>query len=146
VQHGAVALFGYRVDAIKVPSSALKAELGRWAAAFEAEHGRPPARREKASGREAVRQLLRQKTPPRTKVHEVSLDPKTGAVRIWAGSRGAVDEVAAAIEQAFGVKLAGHGPSALAARAKLDLERLGPTAELVGADAALAPEATDDAA
>jgi recombination associated protein RdgC len=135
VHHGGVALFGFRIDAIRIPSSALKAELARWSAAFEAEHGRPPARRERASGRDAVRQALRQRTPPRTTVHEVSLDPATGAVRIWAGSRSAVEEVAAAVEGAFAVKLRGHAALALAARTGVDVERLRPTAELVGGDA-----------
>jgi recombination associated protein RdgC len=135
VYRGALALFGFRIDAIKVPSALLKAELGRWASAFEAEHGRAPARREKASGKQAVRGLLRERTPPRTKVHDVSLDPERGEVRIWAGSRGAVDEVAAAVEQAFGVKLRGHGAAALAARRGVDVEALGPTAELVGGEA-----------
>src|SRR5689334_20786655 len=46
------ALFAWRVDTIRVKAGAIRAELERWAAAFAAEHGRPPARGEKAHAKD----------------------------------------------------------------------------------------------
>jgi recombination associated protein RdgC len=143
VFHGEHALLAWRADAVRVAPSAVKAELGRWLAAFEAEHRRPPARREKAEARGAIRDALRQRSAPSTKVIDVSLAPKTREVLVWAASRKAVEEVAAALQEALGIELEGHVPAAIAAWDGIDPDRLGPTAELVGTDAA---EATDEAA
>ncbi len=130
--HGQYALFGYRIDAIKVPAAELKAELARWLGSFEQEHGRKATRGEKAHGKDALRAMLRQRTPPVSKVHDVSLDWKTGAVQIWAASRGVVDEIAEALQAAFGASLSPRNLAGLAAQAELDGRALGPTAALVG--------------
>ena len=145
VFHGDHALFAWRVDAVRIPPAQVKAELGRWLAAFESEHGRPPAKREKAEARGAIRQTLRSRTPPATKVLDVSLQLKTREVLVWAASRKAVEEVAAALQEALGIELEGHVPAAIAAWAGIDPDGLGPTAELVGLDVK-ASEVRDDAA
>jgi recombination associated protein RdgC len=126
------ALFAWRIDQLKVPAKAVKAEVDRWAAAFAAEQGRPPGRREKAARKEEVRQLLRQRTEPSSKVLDVSWNVDTGEVAVWATSRKVVDEISAAMEEVFGVVLHPVSVGATAARAKLPEAGLGPTAALVG--------------
>jgi recombination associated protein RdgC len=145
VFHGEHALFAWRVDAVRVPPAAVKAELARWIAAFEGEHARPPDRREKAAARAAVRQALRERTAPVTRVYDVSLDLRAREVLVWAASRKTVDEIAAAIEQAFGVGLDGHAPAAIAAWSGSDPDALAPTVALVGVEGVQAGGA-DDAA
>jgi recombination associated protein RdgC len=132
--YGEYALIGYRIDRIKVPASALKAELAKWASAFEKEHDRPPSRAEKASNRDSLRQLLRNRAVPSTKVHDVSWNLKTQQLQIWAASRKAVEEVQSAVESAFGVKLTAMVPAAVAARSGIDEATLTPTPELVGGE------------
>jgi recombination associated protein RdgC len=132
VLQGEHALFAWRVDAIQVRAAAVKAEVERWAAAEAAEKGRPPGKREKAERREIVRQMLRQKAEPATKVHDVSWNLESGEVAIWAASRKVVEEAAAAIESAFEVRLQPVTPGAVAARRKVPEKALLPTAELVG--------------
>jgi recombination associated protein RdgC len=144
-QGGDHAVFAWRSDTVRVPAAAVKAELGRWRAAFEAERRRPPGRTEKAAARGEIRQALSQRTAPVTKVHDVTLQLKTHEVLVWAASRKAVEEIAAALAEALGVELEGHAPAALAAGRGIDPDGLGPTAELVGLDLSAA-EATDDAA
>jgi recombination associated protein RdgC len=129
---GEYALFAYRIDAVRVPAAAVRQELDRWAAAFEAEQGRPPAKRERAARREAVRQALRQRTPPISRVHDVSWNLKRGEVAIWAASRKAVDEVAAALEEALGVELHPLSPSAIAKLGGVPDDALAPTPALIG--------------
>jgi recombination associated protein RdgC len=132
VIHGEYALFGYRIDAVRVPSAAVKAELGRWEAAFQKEHGRTPSRGEKAHQRDAVKHLLRKKTPPGSRVHDVALDLKTGNLQVWAASRKVVEEIAVAVETSFALKVRPVTPASLAERAGIAEDALGPTAELVG--------------
>jgi len=149
VFQGEHALFAWRADAVRVPPALVKAELARWLAAFDAEHGRPPAKREKSEARAAIRQQLRNRTPPSTKVHDVSFDPKTREVLVWAASRKAIEEVAGALQEALGIELEGHVPATLAAWGGIDPDGFGPTAELVGLEvsaSAAAKEATDVAA
>jgi recombination associated protein RdgC len=146
VFHGEHALFSWRADAVRVPASAVKAELARWTTAFDAEHHRPPGRREKAEARGAIRQALRQRTTPSSRIHDVSLDPKKREVLVWAASRTAVEEVAAALREALGIELEGHAAAAVAAWRGIDPDGLAPTAELVGVDVRAGEEATDDAA
>lgn len=131
---GEYALFGWRVDTIKVPAATVKAQLERWAAEVAAEKGRPATKRERAERREAIRQTLRQRAEPVTRVHDVSWNLKAGGVQIWAASRKAVDEVAAAIAEACGVTLRPLTPGAMAARDGVAEGALAPTAALVGLD------------
>jgi recombination associated protein RdgC len=142
------ALFAFRVDRIQVKGAAVRAELERWTAAFRAEHDRAPARGEKATAKDEIRHRLRGRTPPSTRVFDVSWGlvpaPRSpreaglgrgldaGELLVWAASRKAVDEIAAAIEQAFEVRLAPCSVGAQAARAGIGEPALAPTAALVG--------------
>ncbi|HVG61210.1 MAG TPA: recombination-associated protein RdgC [Hyalangium sp.] len=130
--HGEYALFGYRIDQIKVPGPVLRAEVDKWAAAFQKEKGRPPSRGEKAENRSSVRQMLRNRAVPLTKVHDVSWNLKSQQLQIWAASRKAVEEVLSAVETGFKVKLLPLIPAAAAARMGIEDSALGPTAELIG--------------
>ncbi len=132
VLQGERALFGFRVDAIRVPAAAVRAELDRWTAAFVEEHGRPPARGEKAQQKDLVRHALRLRTTPSSRVHDVSWNLKTGELLIWASSRKLVEEISAAVEAALEVKLQPRSTSALAVAAKIPEAALAPIAELVG--------------
>jgi DNA recombination-dependent growth factor C len=136
VFYGEYALLGYRVDQIRVPSSAVKSELDRWAAAFEKEQGRPAGKSEKAAHRATIRQQLRTRAVPRTKVHDLSWNLKTNQLQIWAASRKLVEEIQGVVEAAFDVKLVPLVPSALALKAGIEEGALAPTAELVGGTAA----------
>jgi recombination associated protein RdgC len=129
---GEHALFAWRIDQLKVSAKALKAEVDRWAAAFAAEHRRPPARREKSARKEEVRQLLRQRAVPSSRVVDVSWNLDTGEVAVWVTSRKIVDEISVAMEEVFGAALQPVSVGATAARAKLPETALGPTAALVG--------------
>jgi recombination associated protein RdgC len=126
------ALFAWRIDTIKVKAAAVRAELERWAAAFTEEHRRPPARGEKATARDEIRHRLRQKQPPTTRTFDVSWSLDTGELQIWAASRKVVEEVAAAIESSFEVKLAPQSAGAQAVRAGIGEGALAPTAALLG--------------
>ncbi|HVG61525.1 MAG TPA: recombination-associated protein RdgC [Hyalangium sp.] len=130
--YGEYALFGYRIDQIKVPGPVLRAEVDKWAAAFQKEKGRPPSRGEKAENRSSVRQMLRNRAVPLTKVHDVSWNLKSQQLQIWAASRKAVDEVLSALETGFKVKLIPLNPASAAARMGIEDSALGPTAELIG--------------
>ncbi len=126
------ALFAFRVDRIQVKGTAVRAELERWVAAFPAEHRRAPTRGEKAGARDEIRHRLRSRTPPTTRVFDVSWALDGGELLVWAASRKAVDEIAAAIEAAFEVKLAPCSVGAQAIRAEIAEDALAPTAALVG--------------
>ncbi len=126
------ALFAYRVDTIRVKASAVRPELDRWAAAFANEHRRPPTRGEKATAKDEIRHRLRKRQPPTTRIFDVSFALEAGELQIWAASRKAVEEVAAAIEAAFEVKLAPLSAGAQAVRADVAESALTPTAELLG--------------
>jgi recombination associated protein RdgC len=130
--YGEYALFGYRIDQIKVPGPVLRAEVDKWAAAFQKEKGRPPSRGEKAENRTSVRQMLRNRAVPLTKVHDVSWNLKSQQLQIWAASRKAVEEVLGAVETGFKVKLIPLNPASAAARMGIEDSALGPTAELIG--------------
>ncbi len=132
ILYGDYALFGFRIDTVKVPAAQLKAELDKWATAFEKQNGRQPTRGEKAENRASLRHMLRQRSVPSTKVHDVSWNLQTQQVQIWAASRKAVDEILLALETAFEVKLQPLVPASLAARAGIKDEELVPTPELIG--------------
>jgi recombination associated protein RdgC len=134
VLYGEYALFGFRVDTVKVPAPVLKAELTRWATAFEKQNGRAPTRSEKSENRASIRHMLRQRAVPNTKVHDVSWNLKTNQVQIWAASRKVVDEVLLAMEQAFEVKLQPLVPASLAVQAGIKDDDLVPTPELIGVE------------
>jgi recombination associated protein RdgC len=132
VLEGGRALFAFRVDRIQVKGAAVRAEVERWVAGFRDEHGRPPTRGEKAGARDEIRHRLRGRTPPTTRVFDVSWSLGSGEVLIWAASRKAVEEVALALEEAFEVTLAPCSVGAQALRAEIAEASLAPTAALVG--------------
>lgn len=132
VLHGEYALFGFRVDTVKIPAAVLKAELDKWATAFEKQNGRAPTRGEKAENRASIRHMLRQRAVPTTKVHDVSWNLKTSQVQLWAASRKTVEELLVALETAFEVKLQALVPATLAASAGIKDDALLPTPELIG--------------
>jgi recombination associated protein RdgC len=132
VLEGGRALFAFRIDTIRVKAAAVRAELERWAAAFADEHRRAPTRGEKAGAKDEIRHRLRQKQEPTTRVFDVSWSLDTGEAQVWAASRKVVDEVAAAMEAAFEVKLAPMSVGAQAVRAGIAEGALAPTAALLG--------------
>jgi len=132
VLYGEYALFGYRVDTVKVPPALLKAELAKWQKEFEKREGRQPTRGEKSENRASLKHMLRQRAVPMTKVHDVSWNLKTNQVQLWAASRKTVDELLLAIEECFQVKLQPLVPASLAAQAGISDENLVPTPELIG--------------
>ena len=136
VFRGEHAVFGYRVDTLKVPGPQLKAELQKWTTNFEKENARPPARGEKSKGKAEIKDMLRKRVEPSTKVHEVSWNIQTQQLCIWAASRKPVEEVQLAIETALGVKLEARVPAALANEAGVPESALAPTPELVGVESA----------
>lgn len=132
VSLGEWALFAWRIDSVAVRSSAVKAELARWEGAFTAKGGRPPARAERAAARETIRRELRLRTPLVTRTFDLAWNLQTRELLVWVASRKVVDEISAAVESAFGAKLTPRSAAALARARGADLDRLGPTAELVG--------------
>jgi recombination associated protein RdgC len=126
------ALFAWRIDTIQVKAAAVRAELERWAAAFPDQHRRPPTRGEKATAKDEIRHRLRKRQAPTTRVFDVSWSLDAGELQIWAASRKVVEEVAAAVESAFEVKLAPRSAGAQAVRAGIAEGALAPTAELLG--------------
>lgn len=130
--YGEHALLAWRIDTLKVRASALKAELAQWAAAFEEEHGRAPAKGEKAERRAALRQSMRMQAEPVTKVYDVSWNLKAQQLQIWVSSRKVVDEIALTMESCFRIKLHAQVPSVVARRQGVADAALGPTAELLG--------------
>jgi recombination associated protein RdgC len=132
VLQGDLALFAWRVDTLKVPGAEVKAALARWTSAFVAEQGRPPARREKAVAADGFKQALRRKVAPSSRVHDVAWDLRTGELQVWAGSRKAVEEIAAAVAGAFEVKPLPLTPGARADETGLAEGKLRPTPALFG--------------
>lgn len=130
--HGEHALLAWRIDTLKVPAAELKAELARWVTAFQDEHGRAPARKEKADRRAALRQAMRAQATPVTKVYDVSWHLAAQQMQIWAASRKVVDEVALAMESSFRIRLHAQVPSVVATRRGVTDAALAPTPELLG--------------
>lgn len=125
---GSHALFAWRVDRLRVPGAQVRAELTRWAQAFEAKHGRAPGRREKGEQKDVVRRALRAKLEPTTKTFDVDLDSRTKELFVWATSRTVIEEIHAALEARLELRLIGLVPGALIPPGQLDA--LVPTAAL----------------
>lgn len=130
--HGEYALMAWRIDTLKVPAAALKAELARWVAAFDQEQGRPPTKKEKSERRAALRHAMRMKAEPVTKVYDVSWNLQAQQMQIWALSRKVVDEVVLTMESCFRVRLHAQVPSVVAQRRGVADAVLAPTPELLG--------------
>nr|BDT34134.1 recombination-associated protein RdgC [Myxococcus sp. MH1] len=134
VFYGEYALFSFRIDSLKVPAAAMKAELAKWTTQFEAENDRPASRAEKTQAKAQIKQMLRTRTTPRTNVLDVSWNQNTQQLQIWAASRKVVEEILIALENALGLKLVALTPAAIAQASGIDEGALGPTAELIGMD------------
>ncbi len=132
VLQGDLALFAWRIDTIRVPGAEVKAAVARWAAAFAAEQGRPPARREKAAAKEGFKQSLRGKAAPSSRVHDVAWNLATGELQVWTSARKVVEEVTEAVAAAFGAKVVPLTAGARAAETGLAEGRLRPTPALAG--------------
>jgi recombination associated protein RdgC len=130
--YGEYALLAWRIETLKIRAAVLKAELAQWAAAFEKEQGRAPARAEKAERKGALRQAMRTKADPVTKVYDVSWNLKTQELQVWAASRKVVDEVVLAMESCFRLRLHAQVPSVAARRLGVADGVLMPTPELLG--------------
>ncbi len=127
---GMSALFGWRVDKLRVPGLAVRAELLKWGQAFEQKNGRAPGRREKAEQKDVVRRVLRGKQEPVTKTFDLSLDLTAKELFVWATSRTVVEEVQAVLESKLNVKLIARVPAAFMPASTLDA--LTPTPALFG--------------
>lgn len=114
VWYGEHALFCWRIDEIRIPASVVKSELETWAKTFEKENARKPGRNEKNEARTMIRQSWRSRAPIIVRTFDVSWNVEARLLQIWAGSRKAVDEVQAAVEQAFAVRLVQLVPSVVA--------------------------------
>jgi recombination associated protein RdgC len=130
VHEGEHALFAYRVDEVRIPAAAVKAELEKWAKNFQKENDRNPGKREKADQKAQIRQALRGRFPVSTKVRDVSWHVEAGDLGIWASTRKAVDEVQEAIEKVFKLKLVPVVPVTVAHRLGVKDKALVPTPEL----------------
>jgi recombination associated protein RdgC len=127
---GTNALFAWRVDKLRVPGMAVRAEMLKWSQAFEQKNARAPGRREKAEQKEVVRRVLRAKQEPVTKTFDISLDLASKELFVWATSRTVVEEVQAVLESKLNVKLIARVPAAFMPAATLDA--LTPTPALFG--------------
>jgi recombination associated protein RdgC len=129
------ALFSLRVDEVRIPNAVIKDQLERWKKEFERENQRPPGKKEKSDAKQEIRQRLRTRFPLSTRTLDVSWNIDSGQLQIWAGSRKAVDEVEAAIEQAFSVKLVPLVPVVVAGDLGIPEKALAPTPDLSLPDA-----------
>lgn len=125
---GLYALFGWRIEKIRLPASTIRASLAEWSTAFEAKNGRAPGRREKTEQKDLLRKALRAKTQPTTSVSDVSYELPVGEVLVWASSVGVVDEVQAALEKGLEVRLIPRVPASFLSPAAL--EAMAPTPAL----------------
>lgn len=126
--HGQHALFGWRVDKLKVPTNAVRAQMLQWSQAFEQKNGRSPGRRERTEQKDVLKKTLRARQTPVSKVFEVSIDTNSGDAFVWATSRNVVDEVQSALESNLEVKLVPRVPAAMMNPSLID--ELKPTPEL----------------
>lgn len=143
--YGHRALFAWRIDTLKVSSSQLKEELDRWLQTFEAENARKPSRAEKAERKAAIRQMLRSRAEPITRVHDIAWNLETERLQIWSASRKIIDEIAGTLESAFGVTMILAAPGAVATAEGLAEDALLPTPALSTAEETL-KEVLDGAA
>lgn len=123
------ALFCWRIDTLRIPSSQLKAEMERWGKQFEAENQRRPARSEKNEARANLKDMLRTRTVPSVKTHDIAWDLENGELQVWSASRKIVDEILGTIETAFEVTLKPHTPTAMTSND--EASKLQPTLSLV---------------
>lgn len=132
--HGELVLISYRIDRIRVPAAAIRAELDAWSKSFAEREARPPRRSERAEEKETIALKLKKRAFPTTKLTDVSYSLKSEHLQIWTTQRSVVDEVQTALEEALDLRLLPLGPGAYANSLDLDDEaeaNLAPTAELL---------------
>lgn len=125
--------FAYRIDRLRVPSSAVKEELKRFAKVFEAKNHRRPGRREQAEEKLLIVRRLRGRAFLSTKTVDVAWSLSADEISIWATGRKLVEEVQAALEETLHVSLRAKTP---AIRAGDEGASLAPTPALFGAEVA----------
>lgn len=125
--------FAYRVDKLRVPSSAVKEELKRFARAFEAKNHRRPGRKEQAEEKLLIVRRLRGRAFLSTKTVDVAWNLVADEISIWATGRKLVEEVQGALEETLHLQLRAKTP---AVRAAAEGEALGPTPALFGPEVA----------
>lgn len=135
VFRGMHALFGWRVEKLRIPGQALRTQLSEWAQGFEKKNGRSPGRREKTEQKDLIRRALRSKTEPTVKVFDVSLDFTAKELQVWATSRTVVDEIIEALTASLDARFIPLVPAAFTDADTLD--RLAPTTELFGDELAM---------
>lgn len=131
---GQHAVWGFRVERLKVPAAKVRAGLVEWAQRFEAESGRPPSRRERTEQKEVLRRALRAKVEPSVKVFDLSWELRGGDLLVWAAARTVVDEIVGILEDELELRLTPRGPASFATQAVLD--GLEPTISLFAEGAA----------
>jgi DNA recombination-dependent growth factor C len=124
------ALFAYRVDEVRIPAAAVRQALEAWSVQFEQEQGRKPGKREKNEAKQELRHTLKSRYPLSSKTFDVSWNLQSDRLSIWAGSRKAVDEVQAAVEQAFSARLVPEAPVPISAELEIAEAALVPTPAL----------------
>jgi len=130
LHEGEWALFSFRIDEVRIPSSVVKAELEKWVRRFQAENERLPGKREKTDAKAEIRHTLRARYPINTKTFDVSWNLDEARLQVWAASRKAIEEVTGALEQAFKVRLVPVVPVTVAARLGIPEKALAPTPAL----------------
>lgn len=133
ISYGDSLAFSYRIDKLRVPSSAVKEELRRFSKTFEAKHHRRPRRSEQADEKLLIVRRLRGRAFLSTKTVDVAWNLTQDEVSIWASSRKLIEEVQAALEETFHLALRAKTP---AIRAGEEGEALSPTPALFGAQVA----------
>jgi recombination associated protein RdgC len=127
---GPFAVFALRIDEVRIPAAAIRAELETWEQAFVKENERKPGKKEKADAKQEIRHTLKSRYPLSSKLHEVNWNLDTGHAQLWAGSRKAIDEVQDAVENAFSVKLVPIAPVTIAPEMGIADKALTPTPAL----------------
>jgi recombination associated protein RdgC len=127
---GPFAVFALRVDEVRIPAAAIRAELETWEQGFVKENERKPGKKEKNDAKQEIRHTLKSRYPLASKLYEVNWNLENGHAQLWAGSRKALDEVRDAVEQAFSIKLVPIAPVTVAAEMGIAEKALAPTPSL----------------
>ena len=122
------ALFAWKIEKLRISASELRNEVKQWGEKFELDEGRPAGRKEKTAAKDAIRQKLRSKAEPSSKVFDVSLNLNNRDVHIWGTTRSAVDEITEAMESTLKTRLIARVPAAFAKAEVID--GLSPSPEL----------------
>lgn len=132
--YGELVLITYRIERLRVPAAAIRAELEVWSKAFAEKEGRPPRRAEKKNEKEVISKRLKKRAFPSNKLTDVSYSLQSGHLQIWSTARSVVDEIQEALEQALDLRLVALAPGTYANTLELDSDAesaLAPTAELL---------------